>query len=110
MQHQEFDQQLCHFHAGLTQRGTRKCCAISLFKEDIRQTQAVCPCHGGIQRLPSEEKKRWALLAIGPHDVTFSCPTNVPNSPPRLLTLPAIGIIEVPPGCEKLKQELSRKK
>ena len=50
---------------------------------------------GGILR----KKKRWAFSAIGPHDVVFSCPKSVPNSPPWTLKLPAIGIFEVPPGC-----------
>jgi hypothetical protein len=49
---------------------------------------------GGILR-----KNRWAFSAIGPHDVVFSCPKSVPDSPPRTLKLPAIGIFEVPPGC-----------
>jgi hypothetical protein len=98
----EFDKQLRRFHMGLNKRGSRKSCAIALFTEDKKQIQGTCQTEFMAWKGPEVaylEKNRWAFSAIGPHDVVFSCPKSVPNSPPRTLKLPAIAIFEVPPGC-----------
>ena len=103
MQHcREFDKQLCRFHTGLNKRGSRKSCAIALFTEDKKQIQGTCQTKFMAWKGPEVaylEKNRCAFSAIEPHDVVFSCPKSVPNSPPRTLKLPAIGIFEVPRGA-----------
>ncbi|KAK4028908.1 hypothetical protein OUZ56_021927 [Daphnia magna] len=37
--------------------------------------------------------------AAAPHEVVFSCPPTMEKQTPRTLHLPAIGILEIPPGC-----------
>ena len=98
----KLERQLCNFHTGLSKRGARKSCVVSLFLEDSTRQSTQCKQKFIEWRGPEiaySGISQWAFSAAGPHDVVFSCPVGVRHLPPRTIHLPSSEIFEVPAGC-----------
>ncbi|KAK4024597.1 hypothetical protein OUZ56_010020 [Daphnia magna] len=93
---------LCKFHTGISKRNARKSCAIAAFMNDVPRIKTQCRKKFADWRGPEVVyigANQWAFSATKPHDIVFSCPPNVGQPPLRTVTLPAVGIFEVPLGC-----------
>ncbi|KAI9552645.1 hypothetical protein GHT06_020516 [Daphnia sinensis] len=84
------------------ERNARKSCAIAVFMNDIPRIKTQCRKKFADWRGPEVVyigANQWAFSATKPHDIVLSCPALVGQPPLRPITLPAVGIFEVPLGC-----------
>jgi hypothetical protein len=94
----------CRFHTAVGKADTQGSCAWALFTESEEEVKRICKVP--ITEWPGTQviyvgKRRWALSALKQQKVEINCP----GLDRRVVTVPALGIFEVPPGCSARTRE-----
>ena len=96
------DPPLCKFRSGISKKTSLRSCAMALFIADEAQREAQC------SRKFAEWKgsqavylgnNRWVSPSMTSQEVVVSCPTLTGRTPFETITLPPVGILDLPSGC-----------
>lgn len=101
---------VCHFHGGAEKGHASKSCAAQLFLGKNRETRKEDSCRaikvpwkGSATRYLGE--RRWAISDTRDQEVTIVCPEKGTFPNRRTMTVPTLGIIELPLGCSEYTTE-----